>query len=233
MKLRLSGLGIFLILLGALALCPLLRGWTVEGMSTTRKPASKGGKRRNKAPILNQTQNTPPILNQTQNTPPILNQTQSTDPTLVEVEHTMTPYSQTQDVDTDADTETETDDDTETDTDSDTDTDDSYPRPQAPPGAYPPAYGQGPPQAQVTPNGYDGAPGDEDMYILKSEIVPPVCPACPTQTTCPRQEPCPPCPPCARCPEPAFECKKVPNYRTDNSQYLPRPVLSDFSQFGM
>ena len=75
--------------------------------------------------------------------------------------------------------------------------------------------------------------GDEDLYILKSEIVPPVCPACPTATTCPRQEPCPPCPPCARCPEPAFECKKVPNYRNNNDMYLPRPVLADFSQFGM
>ena len=75
--------------------------------------------------------------------------------------------------------------------------------------------------------------GDEDLYILKSQIVPPVCPACPTTTTCPRESPCPPCPPCARCPEPAFECKKVPNYSSNNSQYLPRPVLSDFSQFGM
>ena len=43
---------------------------------------------------------------------------------------------------------------------------------------------------------------------------------------------CPPCPPCARCPEPAFECKKVPNYSRGNSNHLPRPVLTDFSQFG-
>lgn len=76
-------------------------------------------------------------------------------------------------------------------------------------------------------------PGDEDLYILKSQIVPPVCPACPQQTACPRQEPCQPCPPCARCPEPAFECKKVPNYSAANDQYLPRPVLNDFSSFGM
>jgi len=75
--------------------------------------------------------------------------------------------------------------------------------------------------------------GDEDLYVLKSEIVPPVCPACPTVTSCPRQEPCRPCPPCARCPEPAFECKKVPNYKTNDDNYLPRPVLADFSQFGM
>jgi len=75
--------------------------------------------------------------------------------------------------------------------------------------------------------------GDEDLYILKSEIVPPVCPACPSSAVCPRQKPCPPCPPCARCPEPAFECKKVPNYRNNDDMYLPRPVLADFSQFGM
>jgi hypothetical protein len=76
-------------------------------------------------------------------------------------------------------------------------------------------------------------PGQEDLYILKSEIVPPVCPACPTSAACPRQEPCPPCPACARCPEPAFECKKVPNYNAINNEYLPAPVLNDFSQFGM
>ena len=74
--------------------------------------------------------------------------------------------------------------------------------------------------------------GDEDLYILKSEVVPPVCPACPTNSSCPRQEPPPPCPPCARCPEPSFDCKKVPNYKS-NSDTLPRPVLADFSQFGM
>jgi len=75
--------------------------------------------------------------------------------------------------------------------------------------------------------------GQEDLYILKSEIVPPICPACPQSTACPRQEKCPPCPACARCPEPAFECKKVPNYNAIDDQYLPQPVLNDFSQFGM
>ena len=74
--------------------------------------------------------------------------------------------------------------------------------------------------------------GQEDLYILKSEVVPPVCPACPQSAACPRQKPCQPCPPCARCPEPAFECKKVPNYNSSNDQFLPRPVMSDFSQFG-
>ena len=75
--------------------------------------------------------------------------------------------------------------------------------------------------------------GSEDLYILKSEVIPPVCPACPSISACPSKEPPPPCPPCARCPEPAFDCKKVPNYNNTDSRYLPVPVLSDFSQFGM
>tara|TARA_B100000530_G_scaffold321939_1_gene256482 strand:+ start:299 stop:730 length:432 start_codon:yes stop_codon:yes gene_type:complete len=75
--------------------------------------------------------------------------------------------------------------------------------------------------------------GEEDLYMLKSQMVPPVCPACPTVQACPRKEKCPPCPPCARCPEPAFECKKVPNYSSNNNDRLPRPILADFSQFGM
>jgi len=41
-----------------------------------------------------------------------------------------------------------------------------------------------------------------------------------------------PCPACERCPEPAFDCKKVPNYRSSAvDQYLPMPVLNDFSSF--
>jgi hypothetical protein len=75
--------------------------------------------------------------------------------------------------------------------------------------------------------------GDEDLYMLKSQMVPPVCPACPAIKACPRTEKCPPCPPCARCPEPSFECQKVPNYSSNNNDRLPRPVLADFSQFGM
>ena len=75
--------------------------------------------------------------------------------------------------------------------------------------------------------------GNEDLYILKSEVIPPVCPMCPSISACPSKEPPPPCPPCARCPEPAFDCKKVPNYNNTDNKYLPVPVLSDFSQFGM
>ena len=78
-------------------------------------------------------------------------------------------------------------------------------------------------------------PGSEDLYILKSEVVPPVCPACPT-LPCNMQsekETCPPCPACARCPQSNFECKKVPNYDTLSEEFIPVPVLNDFSQFGM
>jgi hypothetical protein len=75
--------------------------------------------------------------------------------------------------------------------------------------------------------------GDEDLYILKSQIVPPVCPACPAVNACPRQAKCPPCPSCKRCPEPAYECKKVPNYNAAAQGKIPKPVLNDFSQFGM
>ena len=78
--------------------------------------------------------------------------------------------------------------------------------------------------------------GQEDLYILKSEIVPPVCPICPSVTasaTDPEKaSKCPPCPACARCPEPAFECKKVPNYSAIDNQFLPQNVNS-YSTFGM
>ena len=76
---------------------------------------------------------------------------------------------------------------------------------------------------------------DMSQYILKSEVVPPVCPKCPDSRSCPRPKPCPSCPPCARCPEPAFECKKVPNYNaisaSNVSNILPMPRLNSFAQF--
>ena len=84
-------------------------------------------------------------------------------------------------------------------------------------------------------------PGQHDQYILKSQIVPPVCPACPPQLSCPSKAKCPPCPapepvqpctPCARCPESPFTCKKVPDYTSPSvGSVLPRPMLNDFSQF--
>jgi len=80
--------------------------------------------------------------------------------------------------------------------------------------------------------------GQEDLYILKSQIVPPVCPACPSvnissQSSSTDETKCPACPPCGRCPESNFECKKIPNYSAIDNQYLPMPVLNDFSTFGM
>ena len=80
--------------------------------------------------------------------------------------------------------------------------------------------------------------GQEDLYILKSQVVPPVCPVCPACKNNSNNDPdsapkCPPCPACARCPEPSFECKKVPNYNAINNSYLPQPIINDFSSFGM
>ena len=79
-----------------------------------------------------------------------------------------------------------------------------------------------------------------DMFLLNSQKNPssdaPVG-SCSTANSAPnncRPSPVPPCPPCERCPEAAFDCKRVPRYNSaTNSQYLPQPVLADFSQFGM
>ena len=96
--------------------------------------------------------------------------------------------------------------------------------------AYYNSLPQGIPQNQIPD-------GQQDLYILKSEVVPPVCPACPEPIVqCPNNydpNKVPPCPPCARCPEPAFDCKKVPNYNAFNPDYMPVPMLNDFSSFGM
>lgn len=78
--------------------------------------------------------------------------------------------------------------------------------------------------------------GQEDLYILKSEVVPPVCPKCPDPIVSKEKDvsKCPPCPACARCPEPSFECKKVPNYNAfSSSGTAPLPVISSFASFGM
>ena len=85
--------------------------------------------------------------------------------------------------------------------------------------------------------------GDADKYILKSEIVPPVCPACPSINSCPVPVESPPCPPCGRCPKSNFECKKIPIYNSSNDTLpgalpsqsnvakSPMPILNDFSAF--
>jgi len=91
---------------------------------------------------------------------------------------------------------------------------------------------------------------NKDLYALKTSIVTPKCPVCrepidyylkskygnkkKKKNNYKSAEQCPPCPACARCPEPSFECKKVPNYKSTSSEYmLPVPVLNDFSSFGM
>jgi hypothetical protein len=83
-------------------------------------------------------------------------------------------------------------------------------------------------------------PGQNDMYVLKSEVIPPVCPACPEvvlseETVRAIGKKCPPCPPCARCPEPSFECKKVPNYSSvmnGTNDMVPKPLMAEFVTFG-
>ena len=88
-------------------------------------------------------------------------------------------------------------------------------------------------------------------YILKSQIVPPVCPKCPDVKTCPREKKCPPCPAPKRCPEVKFDCKAQYNgagvsnkggrlgsgqgsgyYNNRSAQSnLPMPMLNSFAQF--
>lgn len=78
--------------------------------------------------------------------------------------------------------------------------------------------------------------GDEHLYILKSEVVPPVCPKCPDfpRPKCNKDKgECPPCPAPERCPEPAFTCKKVPNYSVSSVDgALPSPMFMSGSGAG-
>lgn len=70
--------------------------------------------------------------------------------------------------------------------------------------------------------------GNDHMYVLKSKIVPPVCPKCPDVVKinkCDSNKKCPPCPPCGRCPESPFECKKVPVYSRFNNPIV-RPFMN-------
>ena len=98
----------------------------------------------------------------------------------------------------------------------------------SPPTDYSSALPQGIPASQIPP-------GQQDLYILKSEVVPPVCPAQKNVTIYRNSSECPKCkcPAPQPCPESPFECKKVPNYNAINNTTLPVPVLPDFSTFGM
>jgi len=74
--------------------------------------------------------------------------------------------------------------------------------------------------------------GQEDLYILKSQVVPPVCPKCPDVKKCDTTKECPACPAPQRCPEKPYECKMVPKYSDPKvSSHLPRPVLNSFDSF--
>ena len=76
----------------------------------------------------------------------------------------------------------------------------------------------------------DIPPGDEHLWVPKSNIVPPVCPKCPTVVNIDKcggdDSKCPPCPPCGRCPKPEFECKKVPIYQGDSRRRV-MPFLNN------
>ena len=77
--------------------------------------------------------------------------------------------------------------------------------------------------------------GEEDKYILKSQVVPPICPVCAPVVKCDNNnnKKCPPCKPCGRCDEPSVTCQAVPNYNSENiNRFLPQAVLNDFSTFG-
>lgn len=90
-------------------------------------------------------------------------------------------------------------------------------------------------------------PGKEDLYILKSEVVPPVCPVCPPSiivsgdSGSSDSQNTPPCPACERCPEPVVDCKKVVKYKQNSGgsygdystfeEDVSRPVQKFFNQF--
>ena len=75
--------------------------------------------------------------------------------------------------------------------------------------------------------------GQQDLYILKSDIVPPSNPSATCPVIVPRQEPCPACPTPGRCPQNQYKCKMVPDYNAIQPENLPVPVLNSFSSFGM
>lgn len=76
-------------------------------------------------------------------------------------------------------------------------------------------------------------PGQQDLYILKSQVVPPVCPKCPTICSTNKEKNCPPCPACARCPPTSdnFTCKKVPDYTKPISNFT-RQTQGDSEDYG-
>jgi len=76
---------------------------------------------------------------------------------------------------------------------------------------------------------------DNDKYILKTQIVPPVCPKCPDVTVCPNNSNTP----TGWVPQPFANKDYNSQYNVApgsgsgplTSAYEPRPMLTDFSQF--
>ena len=72
---------------------------------------------------------------------------------------------------------------------------------------------------------------DKDKYILKTQIVPPVCPKCPDVTVCPNNKTAP----TGLMPQPFVNKDYALGYNVApgplTTAYEPRPMLTDFSQF--
>lgn len=68
---------------------------------------------------------------------------------------------------------------------------------------------------------------NDNAYILKSSIVPPVCPKCPDLISSNKEKKCPPCPPCGRCPETKYKCEILNNpMQLANDLSIVRPNLT-------
>ena len=75
--------------------------------------------------------------------------------------------------------------------------------------------------------------GEDDKYILKSQIVPPVCPACPTITGCPSNKNTSPDSNSGSSSGSSSGTGSGPTPQSGSGyDYQPIPVLSDFSMFG-
>lgn len=76
---------------------------------------------------------------------------------------------------------------------------------------------------------------DKDKYILKTQIVPPVCPKCPDVTVCPNNSSAPsgwvPSPFANRDYNSQYNVAPGSGSGPIASAYEPRPMLTDFSQF--
>ena len=76
---------------------------------------------------------------------------------------------------------------------------------------------------------------DRDKYILKSQIVPPVCPKCPDVTVCPNNSSAPsgwvPSPFANRDYNSQYNVAPGSGSGPLTAAYEPRPMLTDFSQF--